>query len=157
MNLRDLKLRARALLRPRRVEQDLNDELAFHMARETKRLVDQGLAPAEAEQRARARFGSASLMADECRDARGTAFVDNTIRDIHYALRTFRRAPLAAVTIVVTVALGLGVVAVLFTILNRFLFHVDQVPEISAMYAVERPCMPRGTASTFASTAGGCR
>ena len=50
---------------------------------------------------ARARFGSAALTADECRDARGTAFVDNTVRDIHYALRTFRRAPLAACTIVV--------------------------------------------------------
>ena len=184
MNLRDLKLRARALFRPRRVEQELNDELAFHVERETKQLIDEGLAPAEARRRAQARFGSAALAADECRDARGTAFIDNTIRDIQYALRTFRRAPLAAFTIVVTVAIGLGVVAVLFTILNRFLFHVDQVPDISAMYAVERPrlaatpprswrvrastrcerkrtslptSMPRGPASTFASTAGGCR
>ena len=54
-------------------------------------------------------------------------------------MRTFRRAPLAAITIVVTVAIGLGVVAVLFTILNTFLFRVDTVPDISAMYAVERP------------------
>ena len=139
MNFRDLKLRARALFRARRVEQDLNEELAFHIERETRKLIDQGLAPAAALQRARARFGSATLTADECRDARGTAFIDNTIRDIQYALRTFRRAPLAALTIVVTVAIGLGVVAVIFTILNRFLFRVDQVPDISAMYAVERP------------------
>ena len=54
-------------------------------------------------------------------------------------MRTFRRGPLAAITIVVTVAIGLGVVAVLFTILNRFLFRVDTVPDISAMYGVERP------------------
>jgi predicted permease len=53
-------------------------------------------------------------------------------------MRTFRRGPLAAITIVVTVAIGLGVVAVLFTILNRFLFRVDTVPDISAMYGVER-------------------
>jgi predicted permease len=139
MNLRDLKLRARALFRRQRVEQELDDELAFHVERETKRLIDQGLGPAEAHRRARTRFGSPALAADECRDARGTAFVDNTIRDIQYALRTFRRAPLAACTIVVTVAIGLGVVAVLFTILNRFLFRVDQVPDISAIYAVERP------------------
>ena len=40
------------------------------------------------------------------------------------------RAPLAALTIVATVAIGLGVVAVLFTILNMFLFRVDAVPDI---------------------------
>ena len=96
MNLRDLKLRARALFRPHRVEQELHDELAFHLERETKKLIDEGLAPAEARQRAQARFGSATLAADECRDERGTAFIDNTIGDIQYALRTFRRAPLAA-------------------------------------------------------------
>ena len=147
MNLRDLKLRARALFRPHRVEQELHDELAFHIERETKKLIDEGLAPAEARQRAQARFGSATLTADECRDERGTAFIDNTIGDIQYALRTFRRAPLAAFTIVVTVAIGLGVVAVLFTILNTFLFRVDQVPDISAMYAVERPRLANGDRS----------
>ena len=79
------------------------------------------------------------MAADACRDARGTAFVDNTVRDVQYAMRTFRRVPLAAITIVVTVAIGLGVVAVLFTILNRFLFRVDTVPDISAMYGVAWP------------------
>ena len=139
MNLRDLKLRLRALFRPRRAEQELHDELAFHIERETKKLIDEGLAPAPARQRAQARFGSATLTADECRDERGTAFIDNTIADIRYALRTFRRAPLAAFTIVVTVAIGLGVVAVVFTFLNAFLFRVDRVPAISEMYAAQRP------------------
>ncbi len=70
--------------------------------------------------------------------------IDNTIRDIQYAARTFRRAPLAALTIVVTVAIGLGAVAVVFTILNTFLLRVDHVPDISAMYAVERPPLANG-------------
>ena len=139
MTFSDLKLRARALFRPRRVEQDLHDELAFHLERETKKQIDDGLAPKEARQRAQARFGSAALTADQCRDERGTAFIDNTIGDLQYALRTFRRAPLASLTIVVTVSIGLGVVAVLFTILNTFLFRVDRVPNIGEMYAVERP------------------
>ena len=65
--------------------------------------------------------------------------LDNTIGDIQYALRSFRRTPLASLTIVVTVSLGLGVVAVLFTILNTFLFRVDRVPNVGEMYAVERP------------------
>lgn len=77
----------------------------------------------------------------------GRSFIDNTIGDIRYALRAFRRAPLAAVTIVMTVALGLGVVAVLFTILNTFLFRVDQVPNITEIYAVEHPRTASGERS----------
>lgn len=139
MNLRDLKLRMRTLLRPGRVEQDLHDELAFHLEREAQKLIDEGLDPAAARQQAQARFGSRALAADECRDERGTAFIDNTIGDIQYALRSFRRTPLASLTIVVTVSFGLGVVALLFTILNTFLFRVDRVPNVGEMYAVERP------------------
>jgi predicted permease len=149
MNLSDLKLRARALFRPNRVEQELNDELAFHIERETKKLIDDGLDPSAARQRAQARFGSITLTADECRDERGTAFVANTLGDVHYALRTFRRAPLAALTIVVTVAIGLGVVAVLFTILNTMLFRVDRVPGVDQMYLVERPRLANGDRSLF--------
>ncbi|HEX8026883.1 MAG TPA: ABC transporter permease [Vicinamibacterales bacterium] len=139
MNFRDLKLRARALFLSRRAERDLDDELQFHLERETQQLIEQGLSPEDARMKARARFGSVTVTADECRDERGTAFVDNTIGDLQYAFRTFRRAPLAAFTIVVTVALGLGVVAVLFTILNVMVFRTDAVPDVTEIYSVERP------------------
>ena len=109
-------------------ERELDEELAFHIERETQKQIANGVSPAEARDRARARFGSVPLAADECRDARGTAFIDGCVRDILYAFRTFRRAPLAALTIVTTVALGLGLVAVVFTFLNVFVFRVDEVP-----------------------------
>jgi hypothetical protein len=138
MTFNDLKLRVRALLRPDRVEQELDEELAFHIEREARKLIDEGLTPAEARQRAQARFGSTTLAADRCRDERGTAVIDDAVRDVQYAWRTFAKAPLAALTVVVTVAIGLGVVAVLFTVLNALIFRVDQVPDIDEMYAVER-------------------
>jgi predicted permease len=147
MTLKDLKLRARALLRPNRVEQELHEELAFHIERETRKLLDEGMTPAEARRRAQARFGSMALAADQCRDERGTATLDNTIRDVQYALRAFAKAPLAAFTIVVTVAIGLGVVAVLFTVLNALIFRVDQVPDIGEMYTVERTQLANGEGS----------
>lgn len=139
MNLHDWTLRLRALLRPGRVEQDLHDELSFHIEREALKLMEQGVTPADARARAQARFGSTTVAADACRDERGTAFIDNTLRDLHYALRTFKRAPLAALTIVVTVSIGLGVVAVLFTVLNVMLFRTDEVPNVTEIYAVARP------------------
>src|SRR5918993_5084835 len=137
--LRDWQLRLRALFRPRRTEQDLHDELTFHIEREAARLIDQGMPPSEARLRAQARFGSATLAADQCRDERGTAIIDNTIRDVQYALRSFVKAPLTALTIVVTVAIGLGVVAVLFTVLNTLIFRVDNVPDISQMSELQGP------------------
>lgn len=80
-----------------------------------------------------------TVTANERRDERGTAFVDNTVSDILYAMRSFKRWPLAAVTIVGTVSIGLGVIAVLFTIMNLFLFRIDTVPDITEMYEVNRP------------------
>ena len=149
MGFRDLKLRIRALITPNRVERELLDELSFHIDREARKLIEQGMPPDRAWADARARFGSAAVVADECRDQRRIALVDNTIRDIRFALRSFRRAPLAAFTIVATVALGLGVVAVLFTILNTFLFREDAVPDVSHMYAVERQRPGNGDGSRF--------
>jgi predicted permease len=139
MILRDLVLRIRALVVPRRVERELDEELAFHIERETQKHVAAGLSLEEARTRARVRFGPVPLAADECRDARGTALIDNTVRDVLYAFRTFKRAPLVAFTIVSTVALGLGLVAVVFSILNVFLFRVDAVPDLHEMFTVQRP------------------
>jgi predicted permease len=144
MSFRDLTLCLRALLTPHRVERDLHDELSFHIEREARKLIDQGVPPDQALARAQARFGSAAVVADDCRDQRGTAFVDNTMRDVRFALRSLSRAPLVAFTIGATVAVGLGVVAVLFTLLNAFLFRVDAIPGVTEMYAVERSQLANG-------------
>jgi predicted permease len=137
MNLRDLILRVRALAAPRRVERELDEELAFHVERETQKQIAAGLRPPDARTRARARFGSIPLAADQCRDVRGTTVLDDLIRDVFYAFRTFRRAPLVALTVVATVALGLGVVAVVFTVYNFFILRVDAVQNPEELVAVE--------------------
>jgi predicted permease len=136
MTLRDLFLRIRAMVARRRVERELDDELAFHIERETQQHIAAGLSPADARTRARARFGPVPLAADRCRDARGTGLVDDLTRDIPYALRTLRRAPLAAFTIVATVALGLGLVAVVFTVYNFFFLRTDAVQDPGELFAV---------------------
>jgi predicted permease len=64
--------------------------------------------------------------------------LDSLLRDTRYAWRTLRRAPLAAATIVVTVGLGLGLVAAVYTILNAVVFKVDEVRNPYELYAVER-------------------
>src|SRR5687767_7699964 len=111
MIFRDLVLRLRAMVARRRVERELDEELAFHLERETQKYIAAGLNLKDARTRAVALFGSVSLAADQCRDERGTGLIDDLVRDTLYAFRTFRRAPLAAFTIVATIAIGLWVVA----------------------------------------------
>src|SRR4029079_14085890 len=137
MTLRDLLLRIRALVSPSRVDRELDDELTFHIERETHKHIANGLSPADARTRARARFGSVALAADECRDARGIGVVEDLTRDVVYALRAFRRAPLAAFTIIATVALGLGLVTSVFTIYNTVLLRADAVRNPDELFVVE--------------------
>jgi hypothetical protein len=136
------------LFAPRRVERELDEELAFHIERETQKHIANGASPEEARTRAQALFGSIAAAADNCRD-RGLALVDNLVRDVLYASRTFRRAPLAALTIVTTVALGLGLVTVVFTFFNAFLFRMGAVRNPRELFAVERPRTMEGDRSGF--------
>ena len=150
MNLRGLFLRIRALVAAHRVEGELHEELTFHIERETQRHIAAGLSPVHARRRALARFGAVPLAADQCRDARGTGMVNDLARDIVYAWRTFRRAPLAALTVVSTVALGLGLIAAAFTVYSAFFLRSDAVQNASELAAVERST--RGSADALSFT-----
>jgi hypothetical protein len=64
--------------------------------------------------------------------------LESVVRDIFYTCRSFRRTPLVALTIVTTVGLGLGLVTVVFTLLNAFIFRADEVRNPDELFAVER-------------------
>jgi putative ABC transport system permease protein len=144
-----LQSRLRSVFFRDRRESDLSEELQFHLERETERLQASGIPRDAARLQALRSFGGAEQIKEECRDARGTTFIDDAIRDVRYALRGFRRTPLVAFAIVGTVALGLGLVVVAFTFLNAFLFNVDRVPNVHEMFAVERPRTAEGEPMLF--------
>jgi predicted permease len=75
--------------------------------------------------------------------------LDSLTRDVRYAWRTLRRAPLTAATIVVTVGLGLGLVAAVYTIVNSVVFRVDEVRSPHELFAVERPRSGVAEPATF--------
>ena len=75
--------------------------------------------------------------------------VENLGRDLRYAVRSFVRAPLVALTIVMTVAIGLGLIAVVFTILNAYVFRVDDVRNPHELFAVERQRSADEAPATF--------
>jgi predicted permease len=142
MTVRDFVRRLRALIRRSAVDRELDDELAFHLECETRKLVERGVAPGEARRQALARFGSRAAAADACRDERGTGGVEAVVRDLGYAVRTWRRAPLAALTIVLTVATGLALLTVAFTTYSAFFLRTDAVPHPEELFELYRPPQP---------------
>src|ERR1700676_5568532 len=90
----DLRLRVRALLFGRRVEQELDEELRFHLEMAARKNAAKGASGAEAARLARLRFGGLDPVKEECRTIRGIQLIESTIRDIQYALRGFGRSPL---------------------------------------------------------------
>jgi putative ABC transport system permease protein len=121
MTLQDLRLRLAALFTPRTTEQNLQDEIAFHLAMARDKHRRQGRSDADAERLARARFGSTASVADQCRDARGTAWVDATVQDLRYAMRSFLRAPRFTVPAVLALALGIGSTDAMFSVVRGVL------------------------------------
>jgi len=131
-----VRSRLRSLLFRDRVEADLREELELHLEREIERLKTAGLPPDAARLQALRTFGGLEPTKEASRDARGIVLLDSAVRDIRYAWRSFVRAPLMALTIIMTV--GLALVAVVFTILNGYVFRVDDVRRPDELFAVQR-------------------
>jgi hypothetical protein len=91
-----LPLRLRSLFRRPRLEQDLDDELRFHLDRAIQEAVSRGEEPQEAHRHARLALHGVELCKEECRDMRRTSTIENLLRDFVYAGRTLRRSPLGA-------------------------------------------------------------
>ncbi|OLE78865.1 MAG: hypothetical protein AUF76_18280 [Acidobacteria bacterium 13_1_20CM_2_65_9] len=137
MTIADLMLRLRALLLRRRVDDELDEELAFHLEMQARKHRDAGVCDADAQRLARVRFGSTALVADQCRDARGIGFIETLWQDVRYAVRSFRRAPAFALTVIGTIALGLGLNAAVFTIFNAYVLKPFSVRDPYSLYEFE--------------------
>src|SRR2546430_485139 len=127
MNGKDLWLRLRALVFRNRVESELEDELDCHIEMQARKNLAAGISEAEALRRSRIQFGGAEQVKEECRDARRVRLIETIGQDILYAIRGFRRSPTFALTVVATIALGLGLNTTLFTIFNAYFFRTMSV------------------------------
>lgn len=115
-----LKFWWRALRHRRAFERDLDDELAFHLAARTDDLVAQGLSAPDASRQARIELGMAELHRDDCRRARGIAWIDTLQRDLRYALRGLLRNPGYSITALLVLATAVAANAVLFGLFNAY-------------------------------------
>ena len=123
---RRLRSMARSLAQRDSLEREMHDEMQYHLERATERLMARGLSAEAAYAEARREFGNVSHIQQEGRDARPGRWIEDAAQDVRVALRRMRRAPALTTAIVLTIGLGLGAAAAIFTASNAAL--VDPLP-----------------------------
>ena len=123
-----------ALIRRDHFEQEMAEELRFHMSAYSADLVRSGVTPEEAERRARLEFGAVESFREECRQARGLRVFDELRQDIRYAVRQMARAPGFSAAVVVSLALGIGANTAIFSLMDAVLFRTLPVGNPESLY-----------------------
>lgn len=106
--------------RPRKKSSDnsIEREIAFHVAEQTERYVAQGYSPAEARRLALVDFGGAEQMRQATREVHVPAWREALLFNVKAAVRFLRRAPAFSLTVIVTLALGIGANSAVFSAID---------------------------------------
>lgn len=132
-----LRARLRAILWRRLADDDLHDELSFHVAMQARANTQGGLAGPEAERRARLALGGLEQAKERARDARPLRAVDAAVHDLHSAVRTIAGTRTISLAIVATFALGVGANAAIFSLVHSVLLAPLPYDQPDRIVAVE--------------------
>jgi putative ABC transport system permease protein len=119
-----------------KLEEQLEKEMRFHLEQHANELMDRGYNPEEARRLARLALGGPEQVKEECRDARGTRWLEDLWQDFRYAARTLRRRPGFTAVSIITLALGIGASTAIFSAVNPILFEPLPYPHAGRILMV---------------------
>ncbi len=124
------------LLRRNKMEEQLEKEMRFHLEQHANELIASGVSPTEARRRARMALGGPEQVKEECRDARGTRWVEDFWQDLRHAMRMLRQRPGFSAVAILTLALGVGASTIVFTVVDGVLLRPLPYPQPDRLVAV---------------------
>ncbi len=131
--LRAFGLRLIRLIHGVRAEDDFRAELESHVALHTDEGVRSGLTPEDARRQALIRLGGTEQTQQAHRERRGLPWLESLLRDIAYGVRTLRKHPAATAIAVLSIGLGIGANATIFSMVSRFILRPAPVGNPSTL------------------------
>jgi predicted permease len=137
--LNDIRYRLRALFSRASIERELDNELRFHVEHEAEKYERQGMSHEAARRRARLEFGGVEQVKEASRDVRGIARLESIARDLRHAIRSLKNRPAFTLTVIATLAVGIGANTAIFTLVDALLLRPLPVPHPEQLAIVSNP------------------
>lgn len=121
--LRVFAVRLRALFRRSQADRQFDEEMQEHLELLTERFVSRGMSRQDAAMAARRQFGNTTLLQQRQREAQTFLSVPNLWRDVGFGVRMLRKNPGSTASVVIALALGIGMNTAIFTFVNALLLR----------------------------------
>jgi hypothetical protein len=132
-----------------RPQDDFEDEIRSHLQLEVDRLVKQGMSQQDAERTARKNFGNVGAAEDRFYHGQKWWKLEDTVRDMRHSWRALLRTPGFLATTVFTLALAIGAVAGMFSVVNTVLLRPLPYPNAHRLVAIDGIAPGSDVADTF--------
>ena len=119
--LRIISRRVRALFRKETLDADMAEEMRSHLARRTQANLAAGMSADEARFAAQRQFGGVDQIKEVAREQRGSRWLEELLRDFHFAFRQLAKTPGFAAVAILTLALCIGANSAIFSVVNAIL------------------------------------
>ncbi len=126
---------------------EIDEELQFHLERQTEVNIAAGMSPGEAHRQAVIAFGGVERAREQSHEQRPGYLMETVVQDVRYSLRGFRRNPVFTLTIVMTLMLGIGATTAVFSVVDRILFRslpyadADRLVSVGLVHSLESEFM----------------